>query len=613
MRMYYDAVDGADPEDEEGLRELRELTAARVLLADRVEEWAAAEGRPVEAELVRDALEYRHADTPDGRLGRWGSAEARGFLLEWLPRQRTVLPGDPLPEAPEALRALIGYVHAHELADPLAPSEAAALAAVDEAAAGYPAAMADRSRYGIAKYWVTAAAERGVDIDDEAALGAFTRRALAGEPGTGADPEEWRRVLARRAELDAAGPARVLPQPPVALPDEAALRAAAAAVPLPEWAGCPDDGAADPLRRWQQGFDALFAPEPGALLLADGERAAFPSPFPSALRENWERALPDVLSALYALPAPMPLPRLRASLAAAGEGCSAEERALLDADLVRLARGLELLGAAECAIGRADACFVEALPPLAAFDEAADADDPYRGLREELERGPVPLLALTPLGTHGVRLRLRAAGRIAPLVGELAAAPPAGLLGALAEHYDEESARAELSAWVAARGGPAEAVPQLVAAVGRAPFRARRAGLLAALAGALPAPDGTELLHALRADAALGPVALSALLHLDGGAVAATLSERDRRLAVAEQLLQLHEATGPDGIRALLRAENAATAREMHAALADSPHPDTEAIAALAALLTETARATAQQSRANAADTRRRHTGKRRR
>jgi hypothetical protein len=62
------------------------------------------------------------------------------------------------------------------------------------------------------------------------------------------------------------------------------------------------------------------------------------------------------------------------------------------------------------------------------------------------------LIRLTDLGTESVRRRLLAEGRDAPLIGERAQAPAAGLLGVLGDHYDPDSARAEVAAWTAAHG-----------------------------------------------------------------------------------------------------------------------------------------------------------------
>nr|WTB34902.1 hypothetical protein OG781_40350 [Streptomyces sp. NBC_00830] len=127
----------------------------------------------------------------------------------------------------------------------------------------------------------------------------------------------------------------------------------------------------------------------------------------------------------------------------------------------------------------------------------------------ELSSGPVELIRLTDLGTDSVRRRLLAEGRDAPLIGELAQASPTGLLGVLADHYDPESARAELAAWIAVHGDRSAALEQLVCAVRTMPFRTRAEAMLDVLVSSLD--DGKLMLRSLRSDPSLAHTVLSLL------------------------------------------------------------------------------------------------------
>ncbi|MET8328661.1 plasmid pRiA4b ORF-3 family protein [Streptomyces sp. NPDC005181] len=79
------------------------------------------------------------------------------------------------------------------------------------------------------------------------------------------------------------------------------------------------------------------------------------------------------------------------------------------------------------------------------------------GIKGAADDTPLPgnRLRLTPLGRHGLREYLLAEGVPAPLIGELADADAPTLLDALLD-YDQESAHAEITAWISHRGqGPA--------------------------------------------------------------------------------------------------------------------------------------------------------------
>ncbi|WP_351236458.1 hypothetical protein [Streptomyces sp. NPDC002133] len=676
MRMFFEPE---DPEAED------EFEAACSLLVDRFQRWAREEGLDVDPFVVEAALDYRHRGTPDGRLGLWDPRHVEEFLLEWLPRTMTLLPGDELADAPGTLHALLRYLNATHLVDPRGASLAEGLSAIDAAAPRYAGAMADRSRWGIAKFWVTTAAEQGVDVHDEQAMHDFVERAQRGEVPY--DRNVLDTIVQRHMTRGPGAAHRAEPQLPVTLPGDDVLREQAERSPalgwlrgLTEWAG--RDGRAltgtgrlrladarelveqlgtgdatagvrssadlprlglvlewakaarlvrvakgrlyavakaepllrDPLSLWRRAFEAFFELR-GPLI---GPRSGWH--VESMLFDAYDDVLPDVLATLYSLPYPMPWPRLRDSVHLAyrdgfqlgGFGGHSLWLEDADRDLRTVLAALEDLGAIARDQGMADPVFLDlpldegsseppaGMPPeLAQLLGAADADEEAaeraRELKAELTAGPVELIRLTALGTESVRRRLLAEGRDAPLVGELAQAPAAGLLGVLAEHYDPDSARAELAVWIAAHSDPQAAgeahaardplasrdshtaVDSLTDAIRAMPFRTRAEAMLDVLVEALD--DGETLLRSLRTDPALAPTALSVLVRRDI-LDPEDLTEAETLLMVAESLLQLLEAAGPDGVIEMLRDQGPQAEEALAAALA-SGHPDREAIAEL--------------------------------
>lgn len=112
---------------------------------------------------------------------------------------------------------------------------------------------------------------------------------------------------------------------------------------------------------------------------------------------------------------------------------------------------------------------------------------------------------LTPLGFHGVRLRMLAAGVEVPLVGELAGAPAGALLDALTERASSDATE-EAQRWLARREPVAAARELLVAARGDdAAGPARRLG--AQLALALLGAEAEPALRAVLDDPELGGLA----------------------------------------------------------------------------------------------------------
>jgi hypothetical protein len=82
--------------------EENEYEAVRGLLVHRFEQWAWENGIDAEPFVVEAALDYRHLGTPDGRLGLRDQRHIEDFLLDWVPRTVTVLPGK---------RALVAVMH----------------------------------------------------------------------------------------------------------------------------------------------------------------------------------------------------------------------------------------------------------------------------------------------------------------------------------------------------------------------------------------------------------------------------------------------------------------------------------------------------------------------
>ncbi|MEU5477662.1 hypothetical protein [Streptomyces mirabilis] len=647
--------------------EENEYQAVRGLLVHRFEQWARENGIDADPFVVEAALDYRHLGTPDGRLGLWDQPHIEEFLLDWVPWTVTVLPDEEPVDAPGTLRCLLRYLDDVHLADPRGASLPEVLEAVDAAAPRYAGAMADRSLWGLAKFWITTAAEQGVDVHDEQALQDFVGRAQGGDVPY--DPEVLQTIVERHRR--SSGPVRSEPQLPVALPGDDVLREQAGRSPvlrqlreLAEWAGrdrrtltgsgrlrlsdarelverlnTGDDTDSvrssadlprlnllvewartarlirvakgrlyavakaepvlnDPLALWRRAFDA-FRELPSPVRRGRGGRYG-----ESVLFVEYDMCdvvLPDVLATLYSLPYPMPWPGLRDSVHLAYRSSSPLEVFATDSigfeqaddDLRTVLGVLEDLGAIECHQGMADPVFADLamsendLEGWAGIPTEGDDDLetpsgilPARKLKSELSSGPVELIRLTDLGTDSVRRRLLAEGRDAPLIGELAQASPAGLLGVLADHYDPESARAELAAWIAVHGDRSAALEQLVHAVRTMRFRTRAEAMLDVLVSSLD--DGELLLRSLRSDSWLAPTALSLLARREI-LTPEDLTEPESLLMVAESLLQLCEATGADGVREVLRQQGREAEEALRAALA-SGHPDREGLADLQAL-----------------------------
>ncbi|MCP3818398.1 hypothetical protein NLX86_09800 [Streptomyces sp. A3M-1-3] len=213
MRLYF------APEETD------EFEATCGLLIHRMGRWADESGDRLDGFGVEAALDYRQRGTRDGRLGLWEPRHVEGFLLDWLPRTVTVLPGDEPGDMPGTRALLLRYLDAMGLADPRGATLAENLSAIEAVTPRYGPAMADRTRWGLSKFWVTTAAEQGTDVHDPEALQGFVERARRGE--VACDEKVLDQVMARRLAHGPAARERAEPQLPVALPTEDELRALA--------------------------------------------------------------------------------------------------------------------------------------------------------------------------------------------------------------------------------------------------------------------------------------------------------------------------------------------------------------------------------------------------
>ncbi|WP_326821029.1 hypothetical protein [Streptosporangium sp. NBC_01756] len=207
-----------DPEEAE------EFEAAKDLLVRRCLAWAGEHGMRADEAMLTAALDARHRSR-DGRLAHWDARQVRRFLLEWIPRHLAA-EREVLATAPESLLTLLRYLAASGLRDPRGASPAELEAAVAEAAAEYPAALADPVRQGTGKFWAQTALDNGIVLDDERAVARFQRDIDTGRIHF--DAEVLDKLL--DAELTDAGPddERAFSQRPVALPPAAELAAEAA-------------------------------------------------------------------------------------------------------------------------------------------------------------------------------------------------------------------------------------------------------------------------------------------------------------------------------------------------------------------------------------------------
>ena len=174
-----------------------------------------------------------------------------------------------------------------------------------------------------------------------------------------------------------------------------------------------------------------------------------------------------------------------------------------------------------------------------------------------------------------MRERMLAEGREAGLVGELAGAAPAELLGTVAEHYTTSSAPEEIAIWRAAHGG---SLDPLVQAVRDCPFLSRRVALLKTLARSVP--EGSELIR----DPALGPVVL--LAERDDLSPQDATSE-EAAWIMAGSVLELLEIGGPEAVREQVENLPPAQRKDIVRAVSASGYPAPETLEEFRTLVAE--------------------------
>ncbi|WP_051752782.1 hypothetical protein [Streptosporangium amethystogenes] len=342
----------------------------------------------------------------------------------------------------------------------------------------------------------------------------------------------------------------------------------------------------DPEALWRRAFEAVF--ELGTAIC----RPTLGRAGSAMLVTAFDVLLPDVLNTMYGMPIPIPVARLQETtwlacqeyfLLDTKKGRSRQDvwRREVERDLLAVFDVLSRLGVVEPSHGVPDELYSGDLRP-GGFGED-DLPLPPKACARLLSRlaEPGPLVRLTPLGTRAVRERLLADGRDAPLVGELADATAAELLGVLAQHYTQETAAAELTGWLTAHGGDVE---PLLDAIRACPFRNRAFAMFSTLAGTLP--DGRSIQARLRSDPVLGPVVLSALLKTEE-LRPEDLSTDEHSLLRAEGLIILLELSGPEGVMEQLHGSLGGDAPEFVAEALDSGHPTRAALEELRALVYE--------------------------
>jgi hypothetical protein len=332
----------------------------------------------------------------------------------------------------------------------------------------------------------------------------------------------------------------------------------------------------DPGALWERAFDAAFG-------IGDAVcRPIWPGEPPSPVQVLYDVIVPDVLATIYSMEELVPVARLAESVWDSVRAhfdvdslpplSQSGLRGRADSDLAHIFDAFEALGAVTSVHGVAAGMFSadldEAFPPPSG-EQPPFSGERAAGLREQLVV-PGRLVSLTPLGTRAMRQRMLAEGREAGLVGELAGAPAAELLGTVAGHYPPEAAAEEIAIWRAGHGGTLD---PLVQAVRDCPFLSRQATMLNVLSVAVP--EGEQLLSGLQQDPGLGPVALLVRRQdLDPGEV----SPVEGMWLMTGSVLELLEVGGPDAVIAQLAELPRRQREDVVRAVRDSGYPARETV-----------------------------------
>ena len=340
---------------------------------------------------------------------------------------------------------------------------------------------------------------------------------------------------------------------------------------------------ADPEALWQRAFEAAFD-------IGDAVcRPIWPDEPPSPVQLLYDVIVPDVLATIYSMEEPVPVARLAESVWDSVRAHFDVDsltplsqyglRGRADNDLEHIFDAFAALGAVTSVHGVASDMFsadLDEAVPMPRGEQRPFSGKPAAALRERLA-APGRLVSLTPLGTRAMRQRLLAEGREAGLVGELASAPAAELLGTVAEHYPPEAAAEEVAIWRAGHGGTLD---PLVQAVRDCPFVSRQATMLNVLLVAVP--EGEELLSGLLRDPELGPVTLLACRQdLEPG----EMSPAEAGWLMTGSILELLEVGGPDMVIAQLAELPRRQREDVIRAVRDSRYPARETLQDFQALV----------------------------
>ena len=340
---------------------------------------------------------------------------------------------------------------------------------------------------------------------------------------------------------------------------------------------------ADPGALWERAFEAAFG-------IGDAVcRPIWPDEPPSPVQVLYDVIVPDVLATIYSMEEPVPVARLAESVWDSVRAhfdvdslsplSQSGVRGRADNDLSHIFDAFEVLGAVTSVHGVASDMFSDDLDE--GFPAPPGEQRPFSGerataLREQLAV-PGRLVSLTPLGTRAMRQRMLAEGREAGLVGELASAAPAELLGTVAGHYPPQAAAEEIAIWRAAHGGTLD---PLLQAVRDCPFVSRQAIMLNVLSVAVP--EGGELLSGLLRDPGLGPVTLLVRrADLEPGDV----SPAEAAWLIAGSVLELLEVGGPAAVIAQLAELPRPQREDVVRAVRDSRYPARETLQDFKALV----------------------------
>ncbi|MGH3171685.1 MAG: hypothetical protein ACRDN0_38220 [Trebonia sp.] len=587
---------------------------ARELLLRRCESWTAAGGRAFSAPLAGALLDSRHFSS-DGRLGYWTPSQVRRALLEWIPGKVTA-PQEDLMAAPETLRCLLRYLDANGLRDSRGATTGENEAAIDSAAQEFGSAIADPERYGLAD--ILGRQFGSPDLAQERTFAQLPVRLPAQEEL--ADEADRSKVVGQfRALVEWLGPeGRVLTPAKNIRPadareliallgtgDEGLKFHSSAELPglnlIVNWALkarlirrqgtrlLPVAKArpllADAGALWQRAFEAAFDIGPAVCPPIWTDEPPTPSV------QLYGVIVPDIMATVYSMEEPIPVPRLdepvwetvkqRFDLRYLSPLEVTGLRARVGNDVGHILDAFEALGAVTTFQGMASEIFSMDLDDETALSFGIESPfdaDTAGSLRQRLAK-PTRLVSLTPLGTRAMRERMLAEGREAGLVGELADATAAEMLGTVAEHYTMSSAPEEIAIWRAAHGG---SLDPLVQAVRDCPFLSRRVALLKTLADS--APEGAELLAELIRDPALGPVVLLAgrddLRPQD-------VEPEEAAWIMAGSVLELLEIGGPERVREQLKSLPPAERKGIVRAVSDSGYPAPETLEDFRALVAE--------------------------